>query len=58
MGRRVKTHSNPNTIIMKTNIVKHAEAKTLSAGAGNKRETEMAGIAVASDFCRARCRRM
>jgi hypothetical protein len=36
MGRRVKTHSNPNTIIMKTNIVKHAEAKTLSAGAGTK----------------------
>ena len=36
MGRRVKTHSNPNTIMMKTNIVKHAEAKTLSAGAGTK----------------------
>src|SRR6266446_5747764 len=36
MGRRVKTHSNPNTIIMKTNIVKHAEAKTLSARAGTK----------------------
>jgi len=36
MGRRVQTHSNPNTIIMKTNILKHAEAKTLSAGAGTK----------------------
>ena len=32
----MKAHSNPNTIIMKTNIVKHAEAKTLSAGAGTK----------------------
>jgi len=36
MGRRVKTHSNPNTIMMKTNIVKHAEAKKLSARAGTK----------------------
>ena len=36
MERRVKTHSNPNIIIMITNIVKHAEAKTFSAGAGTK----------------------
>ena len=36
MGRRVKTHSNPNTIIMRTNILKHAEAKILSAGVGTK----------------------
>ncbi len=36
MERRVKTHSNPNIIIMIANIVKHAEAKTLSAGAGTR----------------------
>jgi len=34
--RRVNALSNPNTIMMKTNIVKHAEAKILSAGAGTK----------------------
>ena len=48
MGRRVKTHSNPNTIIMKTNIVKHAEAKTLSAGAGTKARLKWSALLLIS----------